>query len=143
MRVGIVASYGDMSTAKVISAWPFDSSSGTTTYETQLHADGVLTCNCPGWVRAVNKVTGKRGCKHVREKVYESQSILDGKKAPIFERKDGKHSHPQVVVKEVIKEVPKYVERVVEKIVIKEVQMVSPSTTIRTGRRLLRAEKGE
>ena len=138
-----IATYGDPSTVRAISAWPFDSSKGTTTYETQLHADGILTCNCPGWCSHLDKKTGKRSCRHVKEKVYEAQQILDGKRQPIFARQDGKHSHPQVIIKEVIKEVPKIVERVVEKVVVKEVQMMSPSTTIRTGRRLLRAEKEE
>ena len=136
-----IATYGEPSTVRVISAWPFDSSKGTTTYETQLHADGILTCNCPGWCSHLDKKTGKRSCRHVKEKIYDAQKILDGKIAPIFERKD--IAHTQVVFREVIKEVPKIVEKVVEKIVIKEVQMQSPSTIIRTGKRLLRAEKRE
>jgi len=132
----VIAKYGLQSTEKVISAWPFASSSGTTTYETQLHADGVLSCNCPGWVQRKS-----RDCKHVKWFLHDAQEILDGKQKPIFVRQDGKHSHPQVIIKEVIKEVPKIVEKIVERVVVKEVQMISPSTTIRTGRRLLRAEK--
>lgn len=77
----MVAKYGRQSTAKVISAWPFKSSSGTTTYETQLHEDGVLTCSCPGWVnRAV------RECRHVKEKLYEASEIVSGRRNPVFQQ---------------------------------------------------------
>ncbi len=75
-----VARYGEMSTAEVISAWPYKSSKGTTTYEIQLHSDGLLTCNCPGWVNRKS-----RDCHHVKEKVFESQQILDGKKPRVFD----------------------------------------------------------
>ncbi len=156
IKIGRKARYGGPSSENVISAWPFSSSSSTTTYETQLHEDGVLTCNCPGWVRATKKLNYSiraklpfkcdladgstfRSCKHVQEKVFEAQQILDGTRKPIFKRMDGTHSTPSVV----IKEVPKIVERIVEKVVIKEVQMQSPSTIIRTGKRLLRAEAKE
>ena len=128
------ARYGEQSVAKVISAWPFRSSSGTTTYETQLHNDGILTCNCPGWVQRRS-----RDCKHVKEKVDEAQQILDGRKSPVFERMDGTQIKPQVVVREVIKEVPKIVEKIVEKVVVKEVPVTLPKVEIRGSKRLLRA----
>lgn len=132
----VEARYGEQSRERVISAWPFKSSSGTTIYEVQLHSDGILSCNCPGWV-----VRRTRDCTHVKRKVSEAQLILDGKKSPVFEKMDGSQITPQIIVKEVVKEVPKIVEKVVEKIVIKEVPMAEPSVEVRTGRRLLRAEK--
>jgi|GEM_PF-6471043 len=74
------ASYGVQSTAKVISAWPRLSSKGTTTYEIQLHADGVLTCNCPGWV-----TRRTRDCKHVKDLLFKAQSIIRGDAPAEFE----------------------------------------------------------
>lgn len=76
------ATYGKPSKAKVISAWPFLSSAGTTTYETQLHEDGVLTCNCPGWVRHV--LNGQRGCKHVRGILPIASEIMSSLRKPEF-----------------------------------------------------------
>ena len=72
-----LARYGEPSREKVISAWAFPSSAGTTIYEIQLHEDGILTCNCPGWV-ILRMGKDKRECKHVKEVLYEAQQILDG-----------------------------------------------------------------
>jgi hypothetical protein len=90
------ATYGKMSKEKVISAWPFLSSAGTTTYETQLHEDGVLTCNCPGWVRHV--VNGKRACKHVREVFSVASLIMDGVRQPEFIKSA---AHSQIIAEKV------------------------------------------
>jgi hypothetical protein len=52
-------------TAEIIWAWPHSSSKGVTVYQTALHADGQLSCNCPGW-RILRK--GQlRGCHHTRD----------------------------------------------------------------------------
>lgn len=75
------ACYGFQSKEEIISAWPFSSSSGTTVYEVQLHSDGVLTCNCPGWVNHPS-----RACKHVKEKLEEAELIFTSKKPPVFEK---------------------------------------------------------
>jgi|GEM_PF-5186321 len=123
------ARVGESSNRKVISAWPFKSSQGTTTYETVLHEDGILTCNCPGWTRAVNKETGLRGCKHVKQMVSRAQLILDGKVRSEFVKSDGGSARV----------VERVVEKIVEKIVIKEVQKKEPVVEFRGGRRLLRA----
>lgn len=34
----------------VLAAIASKSSTGTVTYETQVHDDGTTTCDCPGWV---------------------------------------------------------------------------------------------
>ena len=58
----------------VLKAWAFDSSQGTTTYETVLRRDGTLTCNCPGWI---NKKKGEaRGCKHTRDVAREAADLV-------------------------------------------------------------------
>ncbi len=77
------ARYGEQSTAKVISAWARKSSKGTTTYEILLHSDGILTCNCPGWVQR-----STRDCKHVKELVYVAGEILSSRRSPIFEKEE-------------------------------------------------------
>jgi len=75
---------------EVISAWCASSSSGTTVYEIQLRADGILSCTCPGWVKAAtkNKITGEkeRNCKHCRNLIDEAQDILDGKSPRVFKK---------------------------------------------------------
>ena len=132
------ARFGGSSNGSIISAWPFRSSQGTTTYETVLHNDGVLTCNCPGWTRAINKVTGLRGCKHVKEVLAKADLIMNGKRAPEFVNSDGVITNPRVVERVVIKEVPKFMEKVVERVVIKEIQQKQPVVEFRGSRRLLR-----
>jgi len=83
MRTAHTARYGEQSTAKVISAWARKSSSGTTTYEIQLHEDGVLSCNCPAWV-----LRKTRDCKHVKELVYVAGEIMSGRRNPIWEQEE-------------------------------------------------------
>lgn len=73
------ATYGTQSRERIIAAWPRLSSAGTTTYEIQLHSDGVLTCDCPGWVRRAT-----RDCKHVKELKAEATRVLRGQSAPRF-----------------------------------------------------------
>jgi hypothetical protein len=51
-------------TAEIIWAWPHPSSKGVTVYQTALHADGKLSCTCPGWT--IVKPGKSRGCKHTR-----------------------------------------------------------------------------
>jgi hypothetical protein len=49
----------------VMAAWAFPSSSGSTTYETVLDEEGMLSCNCPGFI--FKKKGQARGCKHTRQ----------------------------------------------------------------------------
>lgn len=61
---------------RVIAAWAFASSHGTTTYETLLYADGTLSCNCPGWI---NKRPGRpRGCRHTKDLAPYMAEVLAG-----------------------------------------------------------------
>jgi len=48
----------------VIAAWAFPSSSGSTIYETTLDDQGILSCNCPGFI--FKKKGQERSCKHTR-----------------------------------------------------------------------------
>jgi hypothetical protein len=77
MKVG--GNYG-----KVISAWAFNSSAGTTVYEVQLHEDGNLTCNCPAWI--FNKKN--RNCKHTNSLVGTAEKIIKKQTEPIWQGKD-------------------------------------------------------
>jgi iron only hydrogenase large subunit-like protein len=135
------ATIGTQSRAKVISAWPFESSSGTTTYETQLHEDGVITCNCPGWVNRIDKETGLRSCKHCREVKYDSSRILSGQKPAVFKNTNPKVRYKTVEVekKVYVNSPPKVIEKVIEKIVEKQIYVKAPTVEIRGGKRLLRA----
>jgi hypothetical protein len=87
------ATYGEPSTAKVISAWGTRSSSGTTKYETQLHSDGMMTCNCPGWcMKKKDKHTGEplpRVCGHIKDHLYGAHDIMAGRSAPEYIDEDG------------------------------------------------------
>jgi len=76
MKVG--GNYGP-----VISAWAFSSSAGTTVYETQLHADGLLTCNCPGWIMHSNRI-----CKHTKGVSDLASSIFQKHSDPVWQQKD-------------------------------------------------------
>ncbi len=49
----------------IVAAWAFPSSSGSTTYETTLDDDGILSCNCPGFI--FKKKGQERSCKHTRQ----------------------------------------------------------------------------
>lgn len=133
------ATIGSQSREKVISAWPFKSSAGTTTYETQLHSDGVITCNCPGWVRNV-KADGHRECKHCREVKAEANAIVRGLKSPVFKNNDQNFQYKTIEVeKKVIVPQVRVVEKIVEKIVEKRIFVKSDSVEIRGTKRLLRA----
>lgn len=57
----------------VIYAWAEPSSHGTTTYEILLHADGSLSCNCPGWV--FQRPGKPRGCKHTKAYTSEARRL--------------------------------------------------------------------
>jgi hypothetical protein len=132
------ATIGSQSREKVISAWPFKSSAGTTTYETQLHSDGVITCNCPGWVRHV-KPDLRRECKHCREVKYEATQILQGRQKPIFKNDQNVQYKTIQIEKKVILPQVKVVEKIVEKIIEKKVFVKSDSVEIRGTKRFLRA----
>jgi hypothetical protein len=68
------ARYGEMSRNPVLKRWHVPSNSRPGHYyEIQLHDDGVLTCNCRGWINHANRV-----CIHVREKVSEANAFLSG-----------------------------------------------------------------
>jgi hypothetical protein len=56
-----------MSTSSpVVKWWKFASSSNPNKmHETQLHADGEVTCGCPGWCKHVAD-DGSRACRHTR-----------------------------------------------------------------------------
>ena len=51
-------------TAEIIWAWPHLSSQKVTIYQTCLHLDGQLSCNCLGWTRV--KKDKPRGCTHTK-----------------------------------------------------------------------------
>lgn len=53
----------------MVAAWATPSRHGAAVYETLLHADGRLSCNCPAWVYV--RKGQPRGCRHTR--VAESQ----------------------------------------------------------------------
>lgn len=57
----------------IVYAWATPSSHGTTTYETILHFDGTLSCNCPGWTF---KRGDTRGCKHTKLYASDAEAIL-------------------------------------------------------------------
>jgi hypothetical protein len=105
---------------RVISAWSNKSSSGNTTYETQLHEDGLLTCDCPGWcIQKKDKRTGlpkPRSCKHTVPLANLAREIKSGRHPKVFQS-----NKPTTIVK------------------IVERQVTEPTTVIRTGKRLLRA----
>jgi hypothetical protein len=73
---------------EVISAWSEPNSKFTTVYTVQLRADGVISCDCPGWVNMASKdkITGEkvRACTHCRNHLNEAQEILDGKRPREF-----------------------------------------------------------
>lgn len=54
-----------MSKGYIAKVWRFESSSGTSTYETIKYSDGTTSCSCPGWCRRV-AADGSRSCKHTR-----------------------------------------------------------------------------
>ena len=64
-------------TVKIIGAWAFPSSSGSTTYETTLDEVATLLCNCPGFI--FKKAGQARGCKHTRQVAPFVESVLLGK----------------------------------------------------------------
>lgn len=49
----------------IAKVWSFRSSSSTKVYQTLQYTDGTTSCECPGWTRRNNTVTG-RTCKHTR-----------------------------------------------------------------------------
>ena len=53
----------------VVAAWATPSRHGAAVYETLLHADGRLSCNCPAWFYV--RKGRPRGCRHTR--AVESQ----------------------------------------------------------------------
>ena len=53
----------------MVAAWATPSRHGAAVYETLLHADGRLSCNCPAWVYV--RKGRPRGCRYTR--VAESQ----------------------------------------------------------------------
>ena len=68
-----IASYGKMSRLPVLHAWKRESKSNPSkSYVVQLHQDGVLTCNCKGWINRAS-----RDCAHVKELLGEAQILLD------------------------------------------------------------------
>jgi len=128
-NMGASAQYGIQSVAPVISAWPELSSKGTTTYEIQLHSDGVLTCNCPGWVSRKT-----RDCKHVKNYQSKATMILRGQRTPEFVASQKFSGAPQVKIVEKVVEKIKFVEKVVEK----EMPYKEPTIEVRGSKRLLR-----
>ena len=57
---------GSLAGKTVAKVWTMASSSSSKTYETLQYTDGTTSCNCPGWTRRVDKVTGERSCKHTK-----------------------------------------------------------------------------
>jgi len=68
-----IASYGKMSRLPILHAWKRQSRRDPSKlYAVQLHQDGVLTCNCKGWINRAS-----RDCRHVKELLEEAQMLLD------------------------------------------------------------------
>ena len=59
---------------KRVKEWEFPSSSGTKNYTTVKWADGVYSCNCPGWIYAKG---GVRNCKHLKSIGAPPQKVSD------------------------------------------------------------------
>lgn len=87
-----------MKCVEVISAWSFRSSAGTTNYETQLHADGQLTCDCPGWI--LRPKNGIRSCKHTKQISDLARLISIGGHERIFQKPEEKVKIIEKVVTE-------------------------------------------
>lgn len=87
--------YGDP-----VFTWAFRSSQARggqiINYETRLEEDGVLRCNCPGWVFCKTKDANgnpvAKACTHTRQVKDESTDILKkfrrGEALPVFEDPD-------------------------------------------------------
>lgn len=73
---GLRARFGEMSRNRVLKTWytPSRSTPNNPPYETQLHDDGILTCNCRGWINHPERI-----CTHVRSYLGEAQRFLDGR----------------------------------------------------------------
>ena len=67
------ARYGEQSKNPVLKIWTRGSASNPDKppYEIQLHNDGILTCNCRGWVNRAS-----RDCRHVIVLKDEAQRFL-------------------------------------------------------------------
>jgi len=52
----------------IVKTWAFQSESNPSKppYETQMHDDGNLSCNCDGWTKRFKANGGVRTCRHVR-----------------------------------------------------------------------------
>jgi hypothetical protein len=68
-----IASYGKMSRLPIPHAWKRQSKSNPSkSYIIQLHQDGILTCDCQGWINRAS-----RDCTHVKELLGEAQMLLE------------------------------------------------------------------
>ena len=63
----------------VAAAWATPSRHGAAIYETLLHADGRLSCDCPAWVYV--KKGRPRGCRHTRAVEGQVADLLTGRVA--------------------------------------------------------------
>ena len=64
-------------TVKIVGAWAFPSSSGSTIYETTLDELANLSCNCPGFI--FKKAGQARGCKHTRQVSPYVLDVIQGR----------------------------------------------------------------
>lgn len=53
-----------MTQKDIAQVWTFNSSSGSSTYETLQYVDGSTSCNCRGWT--IKRAGKERSCKHTR-----------------------------------------------------------------------------
>lgn len=116
------ARYGNglMSRSTILKRWSVPSNSNPSkSYEVQLHDDGILTCNCRGWINHSNRV-----CHHVRDKHSAAQTFLTGTtNYPGTSHKLDKVTQ-QVVAPKIAMPTPapKPIEKVIEKVVAPIVQ---------------------
>jgi hypothetical protein len=62
---------------EVVAAWATPSRHGAAIYETLLHADGQLSCDCPAWVFV--RRGRPRGCRHTRAAEPQVADLLAGR----------------------------------------------------------------
>jgi hypothetical protein len=82
-----VSATGGPAEPAVVAAWATPSRHGAAVYETLLHADGHLSCNCPAWVYV--KKGRPRACRHTRAVESQVADLLAGRLAAVDGRTGG------------------------------------------------------
>jgi hypothetical protein len=65
---------------EVVAAWATPSRHGAAIYETLLHADGQLSCDCPAWIFV--RRGRPRACRHTHALEPQVADILAGRVVP-------------------------------------------------------------